>query len=119
MSAATFFIGLTIVASTKADSVLKVLLIVHGVFAPVCVLLPLSDVFGSMSQGEGARTGVTVVLFWCVYFTPVGFLLIWHFAMRPTPSEGPLPDRGGVGGRNRETPAIAKQGGIVLSPSSR
>ena len=79
MSASTFFIGLTLWPGTGADRALKILLIVHGVFAPACVVLPISNIFGSMADASSANIGVAALIFWCAYFTPVGILLVYHF----------------------------------------
>lgn len=42
MAISTFFIALTIRAKTRADKALKLLLKVHGIFAIVCVTLPIT-----------------------------------------------------------------------------
>ncbi len=84
MSISTFFIGLTIVGGTSAARWLKGLLLAHGVFAPVCVALPLLNVFGAMAKGSGDDIGLIVLFAWCIYFTPIGVLAIWHFrALHP------------------------------------
>lgn len=80
MAVSTLFIGLTIVGTSLADRWLRLLLIVHGAFAPMCVVLPISNVFGAMPSADGDATGVAVLLFWCVYFIPVGILSIYHFS---------------------------------------
>jgi len=49
MSFSTFFIGTAIKPTNKIDQWLKVLLILHGLFAPACILLPLLNVFNSSS----------------------------------------------------------------------
>ncbi len=80
MSISTLFVGLTVIARCRADRWLRLLLIVHGAFAPMCVLLPILDVFAAMPRSSGDATGIAVLLFWCAYFTPVGVLAVRHFA---------------------------------------
>ncbi len=82
MAASTFFIGLSLVATSTPDRVLRALLILHGVFAPACVLLPIFNVFGSMQGDSGDFIGVAVLLLWCVYFFPVAVLAFVHFRGR-------------------------------------
>jgi len=99
MSISTFFIGLTVIGSSRTDRWLRLLLLVHGVFAPMCVALPILDVFAAMPRASGDATGIAVLLFWCAYFTPLGALAIRHFAsQRPsaahsasTPAPQPAP----------------------------
>lgn len=74
MALSTFFIGLTIVTVNRASRWLKAMLIIHGVFAPICVALPMLDVFGSMPRETGNSIGVTISFAWCVYFLPVAVL---------------------------------------------
>jgi hypothetical protein len=79
MSLSTLFVGLSMSPRGRGDTILRLLLIVHGVFAPVCVLLPILDVFGTMARGSGNTVGVMVLFFWCVYFAPVAGLSVIHF----------------------------------------
>ena len=51
MAVSTFFAGLTIVVQDKADRWLKVLLLLHGIFAIGCFILPLLGLFNSEMQG--------------------------------------------------------------------
>jgi hypothetical protein len=82
MAISTLFIGLTVIGVRRVDHWLKLLLILHGVFAPMCILLPILNVFGAMPRASGEATGIAVLLFWCAYFTPVGILSIYHFRTR-------------------------------------
>ena len=41
MAISTFFAGLTIRVRDKGDQALKILLLVHGVFAPMCFIMPI------------------------------------------------------------------------------
>ena len=79
MALSTLFIGLSMKPSTTADRVLQVLLVVHGVFAPVCVLMPALNIFGTMEDSEGRTIGLLVLVGWCLYFTPIGLLAFIHF----------------------------------------
>lgn len=79
LAASTFFVGLSMVARSRPDRILQILLMLHGVFAPACVLLPIFDVFGSMNGAVGDSVGVAVLLFWCAYFLPVALLAFVHF----------------------------------------
>jgi len=72
MALATFFAGLTIVAKTKLERILKCLLMIHGIFAVSGLIVPMLGVFRTL---EGADwVGALVLLFWCAYFIPVGVL---------------------------------------------
>ncbi|MCL2854942.1 MAG: hypothetical protein FWE21_04915 [Defluviitaleaceae bacterium] len=77
MSLSTFFLGLTITPKTKADKVLKCLLMIHGIFFISGLVMPISGVFTTM---EGADfIGTIVLLVWCAYFAPIGILSFKHF----------------------------------------
>jgi hypothetical protein len=76
MALATFMIGFSIEAITKADRWLKGLLLVHGVFAISCVIIPMLGIFGGSG---GDALGTFVLEFWCAYFTPVCLLAFVHF----------------------------------------
>ena len=78
MDIATFFAGLTIEAKTKTDKWLKGLLLIHGVFAIACFLMPLLGIF-STDMGGGEWIGTAVLEFWCIYFIPIGILSFLHF----------------------------------------
>ncbi len=79
MALSTFFVGLTIHEKTKADKWLKYLMLVHGIFFFSCFLMPMTGMFGAMSDGETNMGGVIALEFWCAYFTPVGILSFLHF----------------------------------------
>ena len=81
MSVSTIFVGLTLVGRGKPERWLKFLLIAHGVFAPMCIALPVVNVFATMPKTGGDAVGIAVLLFWCAYFTPVGILAVFHFAV--------------------------------------
>ncbi len=79
LSISTIFAGLSIAVQTREDTWLRRLLLIHGVFAPACLVFPVLGVF---SQGAGAASsdlfGVLVLEFWCVYFLPVTVLFARH-----------------------------------------
>lgn len=78
MAIATFFIGLTIVVRGRRDRWLKWLLLVHGIFAIACFLLPILGVFSSTMEGV-EWIGTAVLEFWRLYFIPVGILSFLYF----------------------------------------
>lgn len=79
MALSTFFVGLTIVPINGRHRALKVLLMLHGLFAPGCVLLPMFNVFGAATGAGGDLAGTIALLGWCLYFTPLGLLAVAHF----------------------------------------
>ncbi|MEO5806430.1 hypothetical protein [Devosia sp.] len=80
MSISTLFTGLTVTRAGRANKWLRYLLICHGVFAPICIALPIIDVFGTMPKQGGDAVGTAVLLLWCAYFLPVGILAVFHFS---------------------------------------
>lgn len=79
MALSTFFIGLSIQAESKPDLWLKRLMILHGVFFLSCFLMPMTGMFTHMSDGKNGSGGGIALLFWCIYFIPVGILSYMHF----------------------------------------
>ena len=79
MALSTFFIGLSIKASSRTDKWLKCFMMIHGVFFVGCLIMPMTGVFSSMSSGETSVAGVVALVIWCVYFFPVGVLAYKHF----------------------------------------
>ena len=78
MAMSTFFAGLTIVVRGKPDRWLKALLLIHGVFAITCFILPMLGVFNSNLQGAD-WIGTAIMEFWCIYFLPIGILSFRYF----------------------------------------
>jgi hypothetical protein len=78
MALSTFFAGLTVDVKTKSDKALKWLLLIHGIFAVSCFVIPILGVFSSDMQGAD-WIGTAVLEFWCVYFIPIGILACLHF----------------------------------------
>lgn len=81
MSVSTFFAGLTIQAKNLAEKWLKWLLIIHGVFAVACFIVPLLGLFDTAANGSDT-TGILILSFWCIYFTPISALSIRFFSKR-------------------------------------
>ena len=82
MALSTFFIGLAMKAENKPDRWLKRLLMVHGIFFPGCFFMPMTGMFTSMDDGRSGNGGYIALLFWCLYFIPVGILAWRHFRSR-------------------------------------
>lgn len=79
MALSTFFIGLSMNPTSKADKWLKYLMMVHGVFFISCFIMPMTGVFTDMASG-GTGSGETIALLgWCAYFIPIGVLAYRHF----------------------------------------
>lgn len=83
MALSTLFIGLTISASNGAGWWLRWLLLTHGVFAPVCLALPMLDVFGAMPRSAGADIGVAISFGWFAFFLPVALLAFAYLRSWP------------------------------------
>lgn len=78
MSLSTFFIGLSIKPKNKPDKWLKCLMMIHSVFFLGCFFMPMTDIFSTVSDSGGIG-GNIALLFWCVYFIPIGILTFLHF----------------------------------------
>lgn len=78
MALSTFFIAFTISPQNKIDKWLKALLLIHGVFAVSCVIMPMLGIFKPEMAG-GDLIGILVLEFWCAYFIPVCILAFIHF----------------------------------------
>ncbi|MDO4572944.1 MAG: hypothetical protein Q4C13_06210 [Clostridia bacterium] len=78
MALSTFFVGWTIEANNRTDRWLKWLLILHGVFFPPCLLMPMLGIFSTQPE-NGYRAGVIALECWCAYFLPVSVLAYRHF----------------------------------------
>lgn len=87
MALSTFFIGLSIKAESKSDRWLKSLMMIHGIFFFGCFIMPMTGAFRSMSGGGTSTGGVIALVFWCVYFFPIGVLAYKHFGNRKNPQQ--------------------------------
>ena len=74
------------------------MLLAHGAFAPVCLALPIIDVFGSMPRASGVGIGVAISFGWCAYFLPVALLAFVH--LRSAPFIHLKPDMSEAGGQH-------------------
>ena len=79
MALSTFFTGLTIEAKLKADKVLKWLMLMHGIFFLVCLIMPITGVLRQTADADAGKGGVIALECWCAYFIPVGVLSNIHF----------------------------------------
>ena len=79
MAISTLLIGIAINPKNKSDKWLKALLMIHGIFAPACVIMPMLNIFNSHMGASGDFIGIIVLLIWCIYFIPIGILSIAHF----------------------------------------
>ena len=80
MALSTFFTGLSMKAENRADRWLKGLMLLHGIFFVGCFVMPMTGAFTSMADGGAGNGGTIALLFWCVYFFPIGVLACRHFA---------------------------------------
>ena len=79
MALSTFFIGLSMKAECRADSWLRGLMLLHGIFFIGCFVMPMTGAFTAMADGEAGNGGTIALLFWCAYFFPIGVLAYQHF----------------------------------------
>ena len=80
MALSTFFIGLSIQVENKPDLWLKRLMMIHGVFFLSCFFMPMTGMFTHMADGNNGNGGSIALLFWCIYFIPIGLLAYRHFS---------------------------------------
>ncbi len=81
MALSTFFIGLTLNVKNKKDKILKLLLLIHGIFFISCLIMPMTGIFAN-SDGSTSLGGVIALEIWCIYFLPIGVLSYLHFKER-------------------------------------
>ena len=67
MALSTFFMALSIQAESKADRWMKAL------------IMPMTGMFASMSDGRTSIGGTVALVAWCAYFLPIGVLAYRHF----------------------------------------
>ena len=82
MALSTFFTGLSIKINCKWDKRLKLLMMIHGVFFFSCFIMPMTGAFSGMSNGDTNMGGTAALIFWCIYFFPIGVLSYKHFGRR-------------------------------------
>lgn len=81
MALSTFFMGLTVTAKNKRETVLKWLMMLHGIFFISCFIVPMLGVFSSDKAGAD-WTGVWLLELWCAFFLPITLLSYWHFSLK-------------------------------------
>ena len=59
---------------------LKWLMLIHGIFFVSCFFIPMTGMFTHMAEGKGGNGGGIALLFWCIYFLPIGVLAYRHFS---------------------------------------
>lgn len=79
MALSTFFTGLTLEGKSKADKVLKWLMLIHGIFFIVCLIMPITGVLRQTADADAGKGGVIALECWCAYFIPIGVLSYIHF----------------------------------------
>ena len=85
LALSTFFLGLTLKPERRSDKWLKVLLMVHGIFAITSFILPAIDMAGMSESPSGAMDfGILALLFWCVIFIPIMALSASFFRYQKT-----------------------------------
>lgn len=78
MALSTFFIGLTVNIKNKKDKILKLLLLIHGIFFISCLIMPITGIFTNV-DGTTSIGGIIALEVWCLYFLPIGILSYLHF----------------------------------------
>ncbi len=79
MGLSTFLIAFTIIPQTKGDRALRMLMWIHGIFFPFCLIFPLFPLFTENNAGSDLM-GVLILEFWCLYFLPICILGYRYFA---------------------------------------
>lgn len=79
MALSTFFAGLTLEGKSKADKVLKWLMLIHGIFFIVCLIMPITGVLRQTAGADAGKEGVIALECWCAYFIPIGVLSYIYF----------------------------------------
>ena len=46
--------------------------------------MPMTGMFTSLAEGRSGNGGYIALLFWCLYFIPIGVLAWRHFSSRET-----------------------------------
>ena len=79
MALSTFFTGMTIEDKTKSDKILRWLMMIHGIFFIVCLIMPMTGILVHTADSNSSKAGVIALECWCVYFIPIGILSFIHF----------------------------------------
>jgi len=83
MAISTVFLGLSLTVNARRDRCLRGLLIGHGVFAPFCIVAPITGLFSSPPAASGNLFAIMALTFWCAYFAPAMALAFLHFRTLP------------------------------------
>lgn len=84
MGLSTLLIGCALVPEGRAEALLRRLLMLHGIFFPICVVMPMTGIFAGGESSGWMASGAPVLLVWCVYFAPVMALGTRYFAKKVT-----------------------------------
>ena len=79
MALSTFFAGLTINVKNKKDKALQIMLMLHGMFFPGCLIMPMTGMF-VRNVGTTSSGGYIALEIWCLFFIPIGILSYMHFS---------------------------------------
>lgn len=82
LAISTFFIGLTINSNNRPSKMLRVLMLIHGVFSVVCII-PVLNLFDA-NMPAGDLIGIAVLEVWCLYFIPICILSYKYFKSQVT-----------------------------------
>lgn len=78
MGLSTFFAGFVVRPVNMRAKALRWLLWAHGVFFPLCFVMPMLPVFTAENAGA-SQAGVFMLIGWCLYFLPVCLLAADYF----------------------------------------
>lgn len=90
MGLSTLLIGLALQSANRRDRIMKAMLLGHGVFFPICVIMPMLNVF---KAGADDSAGILALKLWCLYFAPVMVLSAVHFLQKRDTNERETHDR--------------------------
>ncbi|WDV47846.1 hypothetical protein PV797_09175 [Clostridiaceae bacterium M8S5] len=76
MAVSTYFVGVSIQPKNKCDSVLKLILQIHGIFV-VCIALPMTKLF--VGDNDSQTIGTLALMAWCMMFIPIPLLFARRF----------------------------------------
>jgi len=86
MATSTAFVGLAITVTIRRDKWLRGLLIGHGLFAPFCIVAPITGLFSSLPAASGNLFAIIALTLWCAYIAPTMALAFLHFRPCGVPS---------------------------------
>jgi len=83
MAMSTVFVGLAVTVKGRSDRWLRGLLIGHGLFAPFCIVAPITGLFSSLPAASGNLFAIMALTLWCACFAPTMGLASLHFCGPP------------------------------------